>query len=196
MPHIATTETQCSADGGQDGHQLLQAGYQFSDPSHDNAMDEVWSFKWEVLEAWFNRRRIPHAIVRISHFCPDQVVVMLLVVAEERYWSAARLAFPTLAPAPSLFAQLLAEEQTDDFHYEVTYRHIDSRDDEIVVDGYWKDGQRPFRNVRCLVGNYIKHVATDDFFYFFAADEEIVGDHGDFVVTACRVDPWIFIESD
>jgi hypothetical protein len=167
---------------------LLQAGYQFSDPSSDDDLDEVYSFKWEVLEAWFNRRRIPHAVVRISYYNPDQVVVMMLVVAEERHWSVATVAFPTLEPAPSLLRELLSEEQSEEFGYEVTFHHIDSREDEIFVDGYWMDDGREFRNAHCLVSNYLKYVAIDDYFHFFDG-EKIVGDHGDFMVTAYRVDP-------
>ena len=50
----------------------------------------------------------------------------------------------------------------------------------ITAEGYWKDDNAPI-HATCAVGLEI-HPDDENIFYYFAEGEQIVGDHGDFII--------------
>lgn len=50
----------------------------------------------------------------------------------------------------------------------------------ITVEGYWKDNRAPIQ-VTCAIGLDV-HPDDDQIFYYFAEGEQIIGDHGEFII--------------
>jgi hypothetical protein len=52
----------------------------------------------------------------------------------------------------------------------------------VFISGYYKDDSSEFCGVRCAIG--LDFLDNDDDIFFYFEDEEILGEHSDFVVTS------------
>lgn len=82
-----------------------------------------------------------------------------------------------LKPLAKLKSGKKARDMVDKFEGSRRTKNI-----SVDIRGYWKNEPEEIFEKYCMIGDWDEISNDDHVFYYFSHGQEIVGDHGDFVV--------------